>query len=178
MKVNELISEVLDGFEREFFPSDEFVLAEYNRIVRFLWLLLPESDGSITLPVYDGKLESSLLAIQIRRVFEGEYELLRASRELITLMPEAKLFCPSDDCIYVTANGDCTVYYRSLPSELTMIQAQSTDVPFDMRYIPLLRTWLIRSVYIYLGDFESADAYGTEYNKLLEEFKRENGVSI
>ena len=176
IKVSELINEVCKGFEGDFFPSEEHILAEYNNVVRALWLLIPESDVSVSMTASGGKLECDISPCCIRRVFCGEYELLKASRELIALMPEARLYCPCEDGIFVTVNGECTVFYRSMPNEVSLIEAENTKVPFGNEYLPLIKAWLMRSVHLYVGDFEGADAYGNEYNRLLEDFKRENGV--
>lgn len=176
MKVSELINEISNGFEGEFFPSYAHLLNEYNALIRTLLLMLPTADANMLLPVYDGRLEVDISPSQIRRIFCGESELLAASKTLISLMPEAMLYNASDDGIFVTVSGDCTVYYRSLPKELSEIEALSAQIPLDARYIPLLRAWLTRCVYLFVGDFESANSYGEEYNLRLEDFKRENGV--
>lgn len=177
MKVSELINEVTSGFEGELFPSTAYLVAEYNRIIRSLLLILPTHDASITVSVKDKKLECELSPEQIRRVFCGDGELLRASRTLLDLMPEAKLYHVTSDGVYVTVSNDCTVYYRTLPDEVSVTDTE-TEIPLDMRYIPLIRAWLIRSVYLYVGDFDSSNAYSEEYNRLLEEFKSENGVAL
>ena len=178
MKVNDLINEIVNGFEGEFFPNHTQLVNEYNQLIRTLLLMLPSADASVLLPVYDGKLEADISPSQIRRVFCGDKELLCASKTLVELMPEAMLYNASEDGITVTVNGDCTVYYRSLPKELSPVDAISAEIPIDARYIPLLRAWLLRSIHIYVGDFDGANAYGEEYNTLLEDFKRENGVAI
>lgn len=177
MTVNELILEAMGNFEGEFFPNFSYLVAEYNRIIRSLFLILPSADASVSLTPTDGKIETKLLPEQIRRVFCDECELMPASSTLLSLMPEAKLYHAAYDGIYVTTDEECTVYYRALPADVTDVEALDATVPLDGRYIPLVRAWLVRSVYIYVGDFDSANAYGEEYNGYLDEYKRENGVS-
>ena len=176
MTVNELVLSGMDNFEGEFFPDFSYLVAEYSRIIRTLFLMLPTADKSVTLTASDRRIECELLPEQIRRVFCDECELMPASSTLISLLPEAKLYRAAEDGIYVTVDGDCTVYYRDLPADVEDVEAKATKIPLDARYIPLLRAWLTRSVYLYVGDFDGANAYGEEYNRYLDEYKRENGV--
>ncbi|MBE6680066.1 MAG: hypothetical protein E7598_06050 [Ruminococcaceae bacterium] len=176
MTVNELVLEVSGNFEGEFFPNYSYLVCEYNRIIRTLLLMLPCADASVTLTPKDGKIDAKLLPEQVRRVFCDECELMAASGTLFSLMPEAKLYHAADDGIYVTVNGECTVFYRSLPPDVTDVDTLEAQFPLDARYIPLVRAWLMRSVYLYVGDFDGANAYGEEYNGYLDLFKRENGV--
>ena len=176
MTVNELVLEVIGNFEGEFFPSFSYLVSEYNRIIRSLHLLLPSANASVSIEVKDGKLESEILPEQIRRIFSDECELMAASSTLITLMPEARLYHATDDGIYVTVCGECTVYYRALPKALDDTEAMEEKIALDEKYVPMLRAWLLRSVYLYVGDFESANAYAAEYNEYFDDFKRENGV--
>ena len=178
MTVNELVLEVICNFEGELYPDFSYLVAEYNRIIRTLFLLLPTADESVTLTAADGKIECELLPEQIRRVFCDECELMQASSTLLSLMPEAKLYHAAHDGLYVTVEGECAVHYRSIPKEVSDIDAATAALPIDARYIPMLRAWLSRSVYLYVGDFECANAYGEEYNRYLEEYKRENGVAL
>lgn len=178
MTVNELVLSVMGNFEGEFFPNYSHLVEEYNRIIRTLFLLLPTADKSVTLIAEDGKISADLLPEQVRRVFFDECELMAASSTLISLLPEAKLYRAANDGIFVTVDGECTVYYRDLPADVTDVEAQEAEVPLNSRYIPLLRAWLNRFVYLYVGDFEAANAYGEEYNSYLEEYKRENGVRV
>ncbi len=178
MTVNELVLEIMGNFEGEFFPNFSHLVAEYNRIIRTLFLLLPTADKSVTLVAEDGKIECELLPEQIRRIFFDECELMAATSTLISLLPEAKLYRAAEDGIYVTVSGDCTVYYRDLPAEITDVEALETKIPLDSRYRPLLRAWLMRFVCLYVGDFDGANAYGEEYNRYLDEYMRENGVRV
>ena len=138
--------------------------------------MLPTADKSVTLAASDGRINVELLPEQIRRVFYDECELMAASSTLISLLPEAKLYRAAEDGVYVTVDGDCTVYYRDLPADVTDAMANEAKIPLDVRYIPLLRAWLMRFVCLYVGDFDGANAYGEEYNRYLDEYIRENGV--
>ncbi|MBQ8837605.1 MAG: hypothetical protein IJ002_08915 [Clostridia bacterium] len=177
MTVNELITEIINGFEGEFVPDYDYLIDEYNSLVRSLFLMLPCADASLTLTSEDGKIECGLAPAQVRRVFSRGAELLRASKELVELLPEAKLYHAAEDGIYVTVNGECTVYYRALPDDVTSGTSLETAVFGDARTLSIVRAYLSRSAYLYLGDCDSADTYAAEYNSLLEDYKRENGVS-
>lgn len=174
--VNKLINEIIESFEGEMVPDFHYLLDEYNGFVRSLYLMLPSADEKLVAEVSDGKAESTLLPAQIRRVFSDDRELLRASKELVELLPEAKLYYAADDGIYVTVSGECTVYYRAVPDAVGDVASLETNVPGDERMLSLIRTYLSRCAYFYVGDSDSADAYATEYNSLLEDYKRENGV--
>ena len=177
MTVSELINEIILGFEGELVPDFHMMLDEYNSVVRSLYLMLPSADKSITAAAQDGKIETELTPAQIRRVFSSGTELLRASKELIALLPEAKLYHAVNDGIYVTVSGECTVYYREIPETVGDVASLETNVVGDERILALLRAYLSRCAYLHVGDFDSADAYAAEYNSLLEDYKRENGVS-
>ena len=176
MTAEALIGEIQSGFAPDFTPPTEYLLSEYNMLLRALYLLLPGSDGSVTLTPTDGKLVCGLIPEQIRRVFAGERELLRASQTLYDALEGEGVYCPTEDGIAVGVSEDCTVYYRTLPTVLTELTAAEC-IPLDLRYLPLLRAWLCHRAYLYLCDFDSADALSTEYNRLLADFKAENGVN-
>ena len=178
MTVNELILSVTESFDGEFFPNYSNLVEEYNRIVRTLVLLLPTADKSITLTAEEGRIKCDLLPEQVRRVFFEECELMAASSSLMAILPEAKLYRADADGIFVTVDGECTVYYRDLPAEVKDVYAKDAKIALDARYIPLLYAWLMRFVCLHVGDFDSANAYGEEYNAYLKEYKRENGVTV
>lgn len=175
MTVDELLTEIQSGFAPDFTPPTEYLLSEYNMLLRSLYLLLPGSDASVTLMPTDGKFVCELIPEQIRRVLAGDRELLRASRALYDVMEGDGVYCPTEEGILVGTDGDCTVYYRTLPTVLTYL-SPTEAIPLDVRYLPLVRAWLCYRAYLYLCDFDSADAFGTEYNRLLADFKAENGV--
>lgn len=175
MTAEELVGEIQSGFASDFTPPTEYLLSEYNMLLRALYLLLPGSDASVALTPTDGKLVCGLIAEQIRRVFAGERELLRASHALYVVMEGDGVYCPTEEGILVGTDEVCTVYYRTLPTVLTELTA-AENIPLDLRYLPLLRAWLCHRAYLYLCDFDSADAFGAEYNRLLADFKAENGV--
>lgn len=177
MTVSELINEIILGFEGELVPDFHMLLDEYNRAVRSLYLILPSADKSITATAVDGKIETELIPAQVRRVFSSDTELLRASKELIDLLPEAKLYHAAEDGIYVTVCDECVVYYREIPEAVSDAASLETKVHGNENMLTLLRAWLSRYAYFHVGDFDSADAYAAEYNSLLEDYKRENGVS-
>ncbi len=177
MTVEKLIKQVSDNFEGELFPNYGELVAEYNRVIRSLMLILPAADSVESFTPHDGKLDCKLLPKQIRRVFAAEYELLPASRALLSLLPDARLYHAAEDGIYVTVDEDCIVYYRSIPEAVSDADSLTAEVPLEDRYTPILKAWLTRYIYLSVGDFESANAYGEEYNRLLEEYKRENGVA-
>ncbi|MBQ6892643.1 MAG: hypothetical protein IJN48_00410 [Clostridia bacterium] len=176
--VSTLIDEIISYFEGTLVPSYDYLLCEYNRIVRELLIMLPSSDASVTLMPVGGKLECNILPRQIKRVFFGDSELLRASRELVGLLPEAKLYHAADDGIYVTVNSECTVCYRLLPNALSDVESLSAIIPGDDTFILLVRKHLERCAYMHVGDYDSADACAVEYNSLLEDYKRANGVAL
>ena len=177
-KVNELITEITSLFEGTFENLYEHLLCEYNKIVRSLLLMLPFSDSKITLTAVDGKIETELLPCQVKRVFYGESELLRATMELVTLLPDAKLYHAAEDGIYVTVDGECTVFYRDIPKPLTSGDALTEVVPCDAAFALIVRTYLERCAYFYIGDYDSADACAAEYNRCLEDYKLKNGVAV
>ena len=175
MTAEELFTEIQGGFAPDFTPPTAYLLSEYNMLLRSLYLLLPGSDADVTLTPTDGKLETELLPEQIRRVFAGERELLRASPSLYAVMEGEGVYCPTEEGVLVGSDEDCTVYYRALPTVLTEMTV-TENIPLDLRWLPLLRAWLCHRAHLYLGDFDSADAFGTEYNRLLADYKAENGV--
>ncbi len=174
---DELITDIQSGFTADFTPPTEYLLDEYNMLLRSLYLLLPGSDASVVLTPEDGKLACTLLPEQIRRVFAGERELLRVSSPLYTVLAGDGVYCPTEEGIAVGTGEACTVYYRTLPPILTMMTA-TEKIPLDMRFLPLVRAWLCHRAYLYLCDFSGADAFGAEYNRLLADYKAENGVSV
>ena len=175
MTAGELLAEIQSGFASEFTPPTAYLLSEYNMLLRSLCLLLPGSDAEVLLTPTDGKLVTELLPEQIRRVFAGERELLRASPSLYAVMEGEGVYCPTEEGVLVGSDEDCTVYYRALPTVLTEMTV-TENIPLDLRWLPLLRAWLCHRAHLYLGDFDSADAFGTEYNRLLADYKAENGV--
>ena len=175
MTAEELLGEIQSGFIPDFMPPTAYLLSEYNMLLRSLYLLLPGSDASVTLTPTDGKLMCELACEQIRRVFAGERELLCASPALYAVLEGDGVYCPTEEGILVGADEDCTVYYRTLPTVLTEMTA-TQNIPLDLRYLPLVRAWLCHRAYLYLCDFDSADAFGSEYNRLLADYKAENGV--
>ena len=175
MTVDELLTEIQSGFAPDFTPPTAYLLSEYNMLLRSLYVLLPDSDASITLAPADGVLSADLVPEQIRRVFAGERELLRASKTLFDVVEGDGMYCATEDGILVAGATECTVYYRALPKIITE-QTILSQIPLDLRYLPLVRAWLCHRAYLYLGDFDSADVFGTEYNRLLADYKAENGV--
>ena len=176
MTAETLLSEIQSGFASDCTPPTEYLLSEYNMLLRSLYLLLPGADASITLTPTDGRLAAELAAEQIRRVFCGERELLCVSHAVFDVLGDSGVYCPTEEGIYVRTDADCTVYYRTLPTALTE-QTLTASVALDLRYLPLVRAWLCHRAYLWLCDFDSADAFGTEYNRLLADYKIENGVS-
>ena len=174
--VSELLAEIQSGFAPDFTPPTAYLLSEYNMLLRSLYLLLPGSDAARTVSPTEGKLVCEISPAQIRRVFADACELLCASKALFDILDGEGAYCLSDEGILVGTKEDCTVYYRTLPVEITE-QTSTASIPLDLRYLPLVRAWLLHRAYLYLGDFDSADAYGTEYNRLLADYKAENEVS-
>ena len=172
MKVKDILSEIANDAD----VSEEYLISEYNSLIRTLHLMLPESDGVLTSVASDGIIETTLLKEQVRRVIYKDSELLRASDTLRTLLPNGRLFTPADNRIFVTVRGECKVFYRSLPEEVKRENLDNTEFPFAGAYIPLMRAWLWHRTYLYIGDFDSADVYSDEFNRLLDVFCAENGV--
>ena len=173
MTVHELINGITKGEQSVPF---EHLVEEYNYILRSLCLMLPTSDASIELSAKDGMLECDLLPKQIKRVFSNGCELIPSSRELIMLLPNERLYHASQNGIYVTVSGTCRVFYRTLPSALTPALAMEEEVFGDSGTVLLIRLYLERAAYRYLGDYESADALAAEYNARLDDYKKANGV--
>ena len=174
--VKELIEEVIKGFSGEIIPSYKHLLCEYNAIVKSLYRMLPIKTASIVVSAKDGTLYCNIDASLITRIFFENTELLRASKELLTLLPEAKLYHASEDGIFVTVCGECTVYYCDVPCCDDEDSASLVLAPSGLLY-KALYAYLLRSAYLYVGDYDSANAYTEEYNSLLEDIKRENGVA-
>lgn len=177
MKLAYIIYEITLAFDSKLAPPKEYILSEYNSLIQSLLLMLPDSDGVLKVTPSDGCIETELSAVQVKKVFCGENELLRVSDSLRTVLSCGRLYTPADKKIFVTEEGECTVYYRVLPAEVDTETVGSADFPLDTRYIPLVRAWLWHRTYVYLGDFESANVYAEEYNRMLELYKAENGVS-
>ena len=171
MTVNELIEDVARDI------PFEYMLDEYNHIVREVCLMLPEADAVMEMEASDGKLDTGLHPRQIKRIFAGNHELIPASHALIMLLPHARLYHAAKNTVYVTVSGVCKVLYRTVPNEVTPYMALSAEVFGDECVRLLVRAYLERCAYCYIGDFESADAAAADYNARLEDYKRVNGVS-
>ena len=152
-------------------PPTDYLHSEYVALLTALVCSLPAADASVTLTPADGRLATELSASQIRRVLAGKRELLRGSGTLLHLLPHAPIYAPDADGIAVNVSVPCTVYYRRAP-------ATGLDDPFplEIRYLPLVRAYLRHRACLYTGDLMGADAFCTEYNRLLAEFRTENGV--
>lgn len=172
MKVKDILSDIANDTD----VSEEYLISEYNSLIRTLQLMLPESDSVIVLNANGGVIETSLLKEQVKRVIYRDSELLRASDTLRTLLPNSRLFTPADNKIFVTVKGECHVFYRSLCEDVNSENLNSAELLFADAYIPLVRAWLWHRAYLNIGDFESADVYATEFNRLLDIFCKENGV--
>lgn len=177
MKTATLINEIISAFQNSLAPDAEYLLTEYNSLIKTLLLMLPEGDGIMDVTAESGEAVTDLSPLQIKRVFYKNSELLRASDTLRTLLPSGMLYTPKDGKILVTVNGECRVFYRTLPDEVSSENLETADFPLDLGYIPLVRAWLWHRVYLYVGDTESANTYAEEYNRLLDEYKYENGVA-
>ena len=176
MKVKQIINEITSAFAKNLVPPTEYILSEYNSLIRTLFLMLPGSDGELRIMPADGYIETGLSAAQVKKVFCKEDELMRVSDALRDVLDSSRLYTPHDLGIYVTAKDMCTVYYRIFPEAVDMQNFEDVDFALDSCYIPLVRSWLWHRIYLYIGDFESADVFALEYNRLLELFKVENGV--
>lgn len=166
-----LLAEVQGDFTGRHMPPIEYLLSEYAALLTSLVFALPESDAACTLSPVDGVLVADITPPQVRRVLSDGVELVRGSRTLLDLLPHAALYCPTEDGIRVTVSGECTVYYRKAP-----LTGLADSFPLDCRYIPLVRAYLSHRACLYIGDTVGADVYGVEYNRLLADFKAENGV--
>lgn len=166
-----LLAEVQGDFTGRHTPPTDYLLSEYAALLRSLVFALPESDAVCTLTPADGVLVTDITPPQVRRVLSDGIELVRGSRTLLDLLPRAALYCPTEGGIFVTVTDPCTVYYRKAPAV-----ALSDAFPLDCRYIPLVRAYLSHRACLYIGDTVGADVYGAEYNRLLADFKAENGV--
>ena len=173
MTARELILEVQNEQSGILEPPEDYLYAEYYALLAKLTLLLPGSDAEVTLTPVEGKLICDLVPMQVRRVFTGETELLRGSAALLSLLPQTPLYHPVAGEIAVTVDTPCTVRYRRLP-----VDAIDAEFPLSMMYLPLVRAWLCHRACLYLGDYTRADAFGAEYNRMVEEYKAENGVTV
>ena len=173
--VGDLISEVQTAFAGAFSLPTEFLLSEYNAFARALHLQLPGHDAEQTVTAQDGMLRTELCPEQIRRVYVGEQELLRASAALLTLL-DAPLYAVTQDGILVRGGGEHRICYRTLPAPVTADTAGQTPLPFDLCELPLLRAYLFRRAYLYVGDSECASVSGAEYEKLLAAYRAAHGV--
>ena len=170
------VKNLLNGIIAEVEISEEYLIGEYNSLMKTLSLMLPESDSVLISIASDGVIETTLEKEQIKRVTFRDSELLRASDTLRELLHDSRLFTPKDNKILVTVKGECKVFYRSLPESVGAENIESALLPLSDRYIPLVRAWLWHRAYLYIGDFEVADVYATEYNRLLDIYCKENGV--
>lgn len=171
MTARELILEVQNEYNGTLQPPEDYLYAEYYALLAKLTLLLPGSDAEITLTPVDGKLICDLVPVQVRRVFSGESELLRGSAALLSLLPQTPLYHPVAGEIAVTVHTPCTVHYRRLPEDNA-----DAEFPLAPLYLPLMRAWLCHRACLYLGDTERGDAFGAEFNRMLAEYRAENGV--
>ena len=176
MRLAHLIYEITLEFADRTAPSTDYLLTEYNTLINRLLLMLPESDGTLCITPEDGILKTELRAVQIRRVLCGTDELLRASDTLFSLLPSGRLYAPHDGSIAVTVNKECTVFYRALPEDADSDNYTNIEFPLDTRYIPLVRAWLWYKTYLYFGDYDSAKVHFEEYERLLTDYRAENGV--
>lgn len=168
-----LLREVQSDLGDAQMPPEDYLLSEYTALLRSLVFLLPAPDASCTLMPTDGMLETELCPAQVRRVFSDGRELLRGSMTLLRLLPSHAVFCPTEDGIAVTVASPCTVYYRKAPA---------TDLadafPLDVRFLPMVRAYLLHRACVYVGDGVGADMHSAEYNRMLADFKAENGVRV
>ncbi len=178
MKPVDLINEITSSFENALPPRVDYIVTEYNSLIKTLLLMLPDSDGVLKVTADGGVLQTDLSAQQIKRVLWKNSELLRASDTLRSVLPGGMLYTPKDNLIYVTVSGECTVFYRVLPEDVTAESLDAAEFTLDSKYIPLVRAWLWHRVYLYVGDIDSANVYAEEFNRLLEEYKVENGVAV
>lgn len=176
METPHLIYEIENEFTDYTAPPENYLISEYNSLIKRLLLILPESDGSLVATPENGIIETDLSAMQVRRVLCGDGELLRASETLFELLPGGRLFCPRDKSIAVTVDKECKVFYRKLPVDVDKDNLSGTSFPLDKRYIPLVRAWLWYKTYLYVGDFDSAKPYYEEYERLMVLYRDENGV--
>lgn len=169
----DLLREVQSTLGEGRMPPDGYLLSEYAALLRSLIFLLPAPDANVTLAPEDGMLATDLCPAQVRRVFTEGRELLRGSLILMRLLPSHPVFCPTEKGIAVSVDTPCTVYYRAAPA------VGLTDAfPLDVRYLPMVRTYLLHRACVYVGDSVGADTYCTEYNRMLADFKAENGVRV
>lgn len=173
--VKDFIDSIIGSFDNRINIPYEYLLAEYNAMVRELSVMIPTPDRCATLTSLSGKIESTLLPSQIRRVFFGDNELLKASKALMDILPEAMLYRAEADVIYVNSDGEYRVYYKALPPEVGS-EDNTSLVCEDSLLMMLVRAYLLRAIYLFVGDTVSAECYTNEYNSLLEDYKKQNGV--
>ena len=172
----QLITEAQGYFTGGLVPPTEYLHSEYGMLIRTLASQIAGADLCSTVTPADGKLLLSPAPAEIYRVFCGEDELLRGSAALLAVLPEAKLYAPTKEGALVTVQEPCTVYYRAVSAEADV--SLTAAFPLDGRYVPLVRAWLCHRAFLYAGDFSGADVFGTEYNRLLDDFRAENGVTV
>ncbi len=177
MKIADIIYDVTLTFSDRLAPDKGYLISEYNSLMRTLFLMLPKGDGVLKAVPQNGVIATDLLPEQVKRVYSAGNELLRASDSLRELLPSGRLYTPHRGEICVTVATECSIYYVSLPDTVDETTLGTAELPIDACYAPLVRAYLWQRAYIYIGDFESADAYAEEYNRLLEIYRRENGVA-
>ncbi len=167
----DLLREVQNDLGEGRIPPDDYLLSEYTAFLRSLVFSLPGADAVCLLTPADGVLHTDLCPAQVRRVLTENRELFRGSCTLMRILPHRGIYCPTEEGILVTVTEDCTVYYRKTPA---------TDLadafPLDIRYLPLVRAYLLHRACLYVGDSVGADMHAVEYNRLLDAFRAENGV--
>ena len=173
--VKNFINEIINSFDGSINIPYERLLAEYNAVVRELSLMLPDADGCEVCVSKNKKLECLLLPAQIRRVFFGENELLRASKSLMDILNDTMLYYADKDGIYVNVDGEYKVYFRTVPANVNVGDATSTVCEDGLTNM-LLRAYLQRAIFMFIGDTVSAECYTKEYNSLLDDYKKQNGV--
>ena len=176
METPHLIYEIRNEFTDYTAPSENYLLSEYNSLIKRLLLMLPESDGVLTAVPENGIIETDLSAAQVRRVLCEDSELLRASETLFALLPSGRLFCPREKSIAVSVDKECKIFYRTLPKDVEKDTLSTAVFPLDKKYIPLVRAWMWYKTYLYVGDFDSAKPYYEEYERLMALYRDENGV--
>ena len=155
--VGALLDEVNAAFADSFTLPDGFLTNAYNHLAAALALRESTADGKMTVTAKDGKITTGLAPAQYRRVFFGDAECLRGSATLCALLPDFPIYAPGDDGdAAVTADGDYTVHYRTLPAAVTAENAASTKV--SLRDLPYLRAALSAAVCRHIGDADAAAA--------------------
>lgn len=175
-KVGALLDAIINAFADSFVLPKGFLLGEYNRLAASLALLCPVPDTTLTVTAENGRITCALTPAQYRRVFLGERECLRASATMLALLPDFPLYAPDENGASVTLDGDYTVYCRALPEAVSESDADTTDITTDERFLPMLRTALMRSAYLYIGDTDAAKECDALYARELAAYKKEIGV--